>query len=176
MANWRPARRGRISKRERIEGINATVRFNAAMRGGTPEQMATAEKFCTPLPPLRHRVKRITDGQPVTPLEKDIQRAILDAIGLRKDVVFVGRFNRGQAVATNSFGEQRYTPFNSVPGFPDIHGLLVGGRAFYIEVKRPPPDYVKPKPQQQQFLDEARVGGACAGVATSVEEAMALLP
>lgn len=167
--------RGRKSRRQTIEEINATFRFNAMMRGGTPEQMAQAEKFCTPLPPLRHRVKRPVDQQPVAPLEKDIQRTILDALALRKDVVFVGRFNRGQAVATNNYGEQRYTPFNSVPGFPDIHGLLLGGRAFYIEVKRPPPHYEKPSEKQQRFLDEARVGGAAAGVATSVEEAMAIL-
>lgn len=173
MASWG---RGRQSERDRILGINAAHRYNA-MLSRNPNAMAIAEKLCQPVPELRTReVRRPVDDKPVAPLEKEIQKAILQAIELRKDVVFVGRFNRGQAVATNSYGEQRYTPFNSVPGFPDIHGLLVGGKAFYIEVKRPPPNYEKPKPHQQTFLDEARVGGAYAGVATSVEEAMALLP
>jgi hypothetical protein len=116
------------------------------------------------------------DGQPVVPLEKEIQSAILKAISFRRDVVFVGRFNRGQAVATDGYGKTRYTPFNSVKGFPDIHGLLLGGKAFYIEVKRPPPNYEKPSEDQQRFLDEAKNAGAYAGVAVSVEEAMALLP
>lgn len=129
-----------------------------------------------PLAPKRERIRRPVDDRPAAPLEKEIQTAIIEAIELRRDVVFVGRFNRGQAVATDGYGNTRYTPFNSVPGFPDIHGLLVGGRAFYIEVKRPPPHYRKPDEVQQRFLDEAIVGGACAGVACSVDEALALLP
>lgn len=159
--------RGRTSRRDLILRNNATDRFYAGAAGVDP-------KFQQTVPPLRQRLKRPVDGQPVVPLEKDIQKTIIAALELRKDVVFVGRFNRGQAVATYN-GETRYTPFNSVKGFPDIHGLLVGGRAFYIEVKRPPPHYEKPDDDQQEFLDAARVGGACAGVATSVEEAEAIL-
>lgn len=120
-------------------------------------------------------VHRKRAKQPVVPLEKDIQRAILDALALRRDVVFVGRFNRGQAVERDGNGHTRYTPFNSVKGFPDIHGLLVGGRAIYIETKRPPPYYRPPTEDQQRFLDEAKAGGAAAGVACSVEEAEAIL-
>lgn len=159
--------RGRPSRRDLILQNNATDRFYAGAADTDP-------KCQQAVPPLRQRVKRPVDGQPIVPLEKDIQKTIIAALELRKDVVFVGRFNRGQAVATYN-GETRYTPFNSVPGFPDIHGLRVGGRAFYIEVKRPPPYYEKPTPEQQAFLDAARVGGACAGVATSVEEAQAIL-
>ena len=168
----KPEWRGRLSKRERIQSVNRSLRAWGAMFG-KPE---VAQQLSTPVPPLRHRVKRPSDGQPVAPLEKEIQTAILEAIEFRRDLVFVGRFNRGQAVATNAHGETRYTPFNTVKGFPDIHGLLVGGKAFYIEVKRPPPHYRKPDDDQQKFLDDARVAGAYAGVATSVEEAMAILP
>ena len=166
--------RGRPSKRQRIISNNALHQFAAA---GAPNPEKAAEGlayFVQPVP--EKRIRRPVDGKPAAPLEQDIKTAILEAIALRRDVVFVGKFNRGQAVATNDYGETRYTPFNSVSGFPDIHGLLVGGRAFYIEVKRPPPHYRKPDDTQQRFLDEARVGGACAGVACSVEEAMALLP
>lgn len=155
--------RGRISEADRKRKINAAFDFI-----GLP-QFKTAVKDYKP------RITRPVDGRPAAPLEKEIQTTILDALALRRDVVFVGRFNRGQAVATDARGETRYTPFNSVPGFPDIHGLLVGGRAFYIEVKRPPPNYKKPDDAQQRFLDEAKAGGAAAGVAVSVEEAEAIL-
>lgn len=153
--------RGRLSDRQKKIQVNAALSFY-----GVPLQ--------NEIKPAR--VRRPVDGKPAAPLEKEIQTAILEAIALRRDVVFVGRFNRGQAVATNGDGSVRYTPFNTVPGFPDIHGLLLGGRAFYLEVKRPPPNYEPPSKAQQSFLDEARNAGACAGVACSVEEALGLLP
>lgn len=155
--------RGRLSEADKKRRINAAFDWY-----GIPQ-------FKSPVSERQARIKRPVDGRPIAPLEKDIQKTILAALALRRDVVFVGRFNRGQAVATDGRGETRYTPFNSVPGFPDIHGLLVGGRAFYIEVKRPHPNYEKPSDVQQRFLDEARAGGAAAGVAVSVEEAEAIL-
>ena len=125
-------------------------------------------------PEPKHRIRRPSDGQPTAPTEKQIQSAILEAIGLRRDLVFVGRFNRGQMVSEYN-GRTSYTEFNTVPGFPDIHGLLLGGKAFYIEVKRPPPNYRRPTTEQQAFIDAARNAGAYAGVATSIEEANAIL-
>lgn len=164
-------RRGRLSARERIENTNRGLRAWGEMFG-KPE---VAEKLVTPLPPKRERVVRPADGRPAAPLEKEIQKDIIEAIEQRIDLVFVGRFNRGAAYETNAHGEGRYIWFNTVKGFPDIHGLLLSG-AFYIEVKRPPPNYEKPSDDQQKFLDAARLAGAYAGVATSVEEALALLP
>lgn len=160
--------RGRLSHRDHLLQVNGADAFYAAMAGVPPQAQNV-------VPPKRDRVRRPVDGKPEAPLEKDIQRTILEALALRRDVVFVGRFNRGQAVATNGYGDTRYTPFNTVPGFPDIHGMLLGGKAFYIEVKRPHPNYVKPSTEQQHFLDTARNGGAKAGVATSLEEAEAIL-
>lgn len=167
--------RGRLSKRDRALKNNAAHTFYASC-SDRPDAQENLKKLLTEVPPLRHRVKRPVDQQPVVPLEKEIQKAIIQAIELRQDLVFVGRFNRGQAVASNAYGETRYTQFNTVKGFPDIHGLLLGGKAFYLEVKRPPPCYRPPDPAQQKFLDAARMGGAYAGVVTSVEEAMAILP
>ena len=155
--------RGRRSKRETVLARNAQFAYL-----GLPEQ------FQQSVPPKRDRVRRPVDGRPAAPLEKDIQRAILDAIALRRDVIFVGRFNRGQAVATDSYGNTRYTPFNSVRGFPDIHGLLVGGRAFYLEVKRP--GAARPSPDQLEFIDKVRRGGGIAGIAFSVDDALKILP
>lgn len=155
--------RGRPSEADKKRANNAAFDFL-----GMPQ-------FKTPVRERQARIRRPVDGKPVVPIEKEIQKTILAALALRRDVVFVGRFNRGQAVATDAYGETRYTPFNSVRGFPDIHGLLIGGRAFYIEVKRPHPNYEKPSPEQQTFLDAAKAGGAAAGVAVSVEEAEAIL-
>lgn len=157
--------RGRISRREEIEQFNALDRFYAAAAGKAPQCQQE-------LPSKRNKITRPVDGKPVV-YEKDIQKAILQAIQLRPDVVFVGRFNRGQAVATDGYGNTRYTNFNTVKGFPDLHGLLRGGRAFYIEVKRPDG---RTSPDQRLFLDKALGGGAYAGVATSVEEALQILP
>lgn len=167
-------RRGRLSLRDARLASKRALDFYADM-AGKPRITGPDGPIPIIIAPKRERVKRPYDGQPVVPLEKEIQSAILEALELRSEVVFVGRFNRGQAVNTDG-GVTRYTPFNTVKGFPDIHGLLLGGRAFYIEVKRPPPFYRKPDQDQQDFLDAARLAGACAGVACSVEEANALLP
>jgi len=60
-----------------------------------------------------------------------------------------------------------------VRGFPDIHGLLEGGRALYIEVKRDAKSPVSP--DQLSFLDTAMAAGALALVAHSVEQVRAAL-
>jgi hypothetical protein len=173
-------RRGRVSLKDHMRaGLALQRAYAAAVPDDDPRRAANQERLdrlSASIAPKRHRVRRPVDGKPVVPLEKEIQTASLDALALRRDVVFVGRFNRGQAVATDDYGKTRYTPFNTVKGFPDIHGLLVGGRAFYIEVKRPPPLYKAPDSDQQKFLDEAQAGGACVGVAYSVEQALAVLP
>lgn len=167
--------RGRISKRDAVIQRNGWHRTIAALCSDPEKRAAYEAEFVKPVPEKRERVVRPVDGKPEAPLEADIQKAIIEALQLRRDVVFVGRFNRGQAVATNAYGDTRYTAFNTVPGFPDIHGMLLGGRAIYIEVKRPHPNYRKPSDEQQAFLDAVKVGGAAAGVATSVEEALAIL-
>lgn len=70
------------TKRERIEAINATFRLNAMMRGGTPEQMAIAEKFCTPLAPKRDRIVRPVDKRPVTRSEHQEQSDVVSWWGM----------------------------------------------------------------------------------------------
>ncbi len=177
MSRWRPP--------VKREPLGVTMRRHRSSLGAMIHDPAQRARFAADFPESnlpalpKPRIRRPVDGQPtardLVPLEKEIQRAILDDLELDKRVAFVGRFNRGQAVAMGADGRTRYTAFNSVKGFPDIHGLLIGGRAFYIEVKRPPPCYEKPNDEQQAFLDNAKAAGACAGVATSVEEARALL-
>ena len=117
-------------------------------------------------------VKRAAAGSDGKPLEKHIQKAILEMLRWRKDVVFFGRFNRGQAQSTDAHGQTHYTNFNTVPGFPDIHGMLSAGRAFYIEVKRPGN---KATAEQADFIAKVQSGGGIAGVCYSVEQAQDLL-
>ena len=157
--------RGRRTVRDSLLASKQSLDFYADMAGRPRMEIV--------IPPKQERIRRPVDGKPVV-YEKDIQKAILDALALRSDVVFVGRFNRGQAVATDGYGNTRYTNFNTVKGFPDIHGLLLGGRAFYIEVKRPGAG--RESDDQRKFLDKALGGGALAGVARSVEEALQILP
>lgn len=106
------------------------------------------------------------------PLEKDILKACLEALRRHPRVAFVGRFNRG-VMQSEYRGRESWVNFNTVPGFPDIHGMLRGGRAFYIEIKRPLTG--KLDATQSNFLAIIRACGGIAGVATSVEEALAIL-
>jgi len=58
-------------------------------------------------------------------------------------------------------------------GFSDLAGHRAGdARAFYIEVKTPTG---RVRPEQQRFIDAMRARGAIAGVARSVDEAVALV-
>lgn len=59
-------------------------------------------------------------------------------------------------------------------GIPDLFGTLPGGRAFYIEVKRPG-KLATLTPAQRLLLQREAFNGAVAGAATSVEEVVQLL-
>ena len=164
----KPWGRGRQSRRERIEAINATFRANAIMRGGTPEQMAIAEKLCTPLAPKRERIRRPVDGKPAVPLERDILSAVLQMLRLDPRVGYVWR----QTSGTFMDGD-RYIKAGP-KGMPDVLGVLKGsGRFLAIEVKRPGG---KPDPHQQQRIDHFKQIGAISGYCWSVESALALIP
>ncbi|TGE35898.1 VRR-NUC domain-containing protein [Desulfosporosinus fructosivorans] len=65
-------------------------------------------------------------------------------------------------------------PFNTgVPdGFPDLVGVLPGGKALFVEVKA-----LKGKPSAEQinFISQALKTGACAGVARSIEDVINII-
>lgn len=90
-------------------------------------------------------------------------RAILQYLCLRPDVAFAGRFNRGMMEVRGG----RWVQFNTVPGFPDIHGCMHDGRALYIEVKMARGRLTA---DQKSFLDIASAAGALAFVARSVDD------
>ena len=54
-------------------------------------------------------------------------------------------------------------------GCPDIHGMLNGGCALYVEVKRPSG---KATPEQAEFLEKVTKNGGCAFVARSVDDCL----
>ena len=58
-------------------------------------------------------------------------------------------------------------------GEPDIHGSI-GGRAFFIEVKRPDPRS-QPTELQKHVMQEWAAAGAIVGVARSLDDAKQLL-
>jgi hypothetical protein len=155
----------------RREHPGVTTRRNRATMQALisdPEQRARFEADFpeSALPALPK--KRGPIGQSGKLLERDVQKAILELLAVHPRVVFAGRFNRGSYADA-----ERYVRFNTVRGFPDIHGLLKGGRALYIEVKR---DAKSPiSSDQADFLETAANGGALAIVAYSVEQVHAAL-
>jgi hypothetical protein len=93
------------------------------------------------------------------PLEKHIQQQILQYLEIRG--IFHWRNNTG-AVKT----DERFFRFG-LKGSSDIIGVLPGGRALFIEVKRPSGRLTAP---QKEFLGRASMAGALAFEAKSVEE------
>lgn len=101
------------------------------------------------------------------PLERDVQRAIIEYLSAHRGVAFYGRFNSGTAITGDAQGNTRYTRFNTIKGFPDIHGMMKGGRALYIEVKRPGG---KLTDEQAEFLQKVRDNGGIGFKADSVDD------
>ena len=100
------------------------------------------------------------------PLEKDIQRAILDYLALFPQKCFAWRANTGAMKIDN-----RHVRFG-IKGAADITGVLAGGRRLEIEVKRPGR---KPDMHQRAFGESiTRLGGLYL-VATSVDDVRAVL-
>ena len=105
-----------------------------------------------------------------------------EAVSINKETVLQNQIiaalcNNG-CVARNHTVGQFFTKYGSIVnighhGEADIWGHRISdGRAFYVEVKLPGE---QPRPDQRKFLDAMRDTGALAGVAHSVEEALAIV-
>lgn len=141
-----------------IRANNKAMEFYSAMSGKpTPDGAMREVK--------EKGVRR--HGMSEIPLEKDIQKAIIHFLSAHPKISIYGRFNSGTAITGDAQGNTRYTRFNSIKGFPDIHGMLKGGRAVYIEVKRPGG---RVSEEQQEFIDKVSAHGAVAFVAYSVDD------
>lgn len=99
------------------------------------------------------------------PLEKDIQKQILQYLALTK--ILIWRTNSGGARLPAGGGKTQYVRFNTAEGCSDLTGILPDGRFLAIEVKRPGE---KPTELQQGFLDKVTTQGGLALVVSSVEE------
>ena len=100
------------------------------------------------------------------PLERQIQTQILDYLKLRG--VFCWKQNTSGIYRKD---RSAYIPSHT-RGMPDICGILRGGRAFYVEVKRRTGRLSEP---QKEFLGRASTLGALAIVAYCVEDVEAAL-
>jgi hypothetical protein len=101
--------------------------------------------------------------------ESDIQRAILDYLKARG---IMAHKQAGQTLGIDSKGEtyrrkSKDWDQGGTNGISDISGILPGGRSLRIEVKKPGE---KPSGAQSSYLQMARVMGAVAFVAYSVDD------
>jgi hypothetical protein len=98
--------------------------------------------------------------KPKKPLEKDIQKQILDYLALCRILAW-----RNQS--TGIFDPRRgvFRTLTGLKGVPDILGILFDGTFLGIEVKRPGG---RMSPEQQAFMAQAKAKGACVFMAESV--------
>ena len=103
----------------------------------------------------------------ITVSESDILKSILRLLKIHPKVAIAYRCNSGAA----QMGGQRYVACGFV-GLSDIAGVLVGGRAFYVEVKAKAGKVSK---EQKEFIDKVNFSGGLAFVARSVSDVYAEL-
>lgn len=152
MSRWQPKRSGRPTKREEQQTRNGTWAFYGM------------DEFVKELPPVRTRKK----SDPKDPrLEKNVLAEVLKALRHDPRVASVERTQSGV------FREgDRYIRVGT-PGKLDITGMLVGGRTFEIECKRPGKE---PDHRQANRIEAIRKNGGVSGYCWSAESALALLP
>ena len=118
-------------------------------------------------PVKRRRRSRV--GKDGKPTESAIQGAVVAALRAHPGVAMVWRQNAGVVQAQSGYvmrvGEK---------GMADVGGILRGGRALQIEIKRPGID-VAAGTAQAEWLHACSDAGAAAGVAHGVEEALAIV-
>lgn len=157
------AQRGRPTYRQILEANERVSAFYAA----AADKPSMPSKLLSQLPPKRDRVVRPVDKRPVVPYERDILAAAIKALRDDPRVYDVRRQNSGVFQDGERFIRV------GTPGILDIVGLLVSGRYFEVEAKRPGQ---KPDERQARRIAFIRAGGGISGYFTSVAEALALLP
>lgn len=102
--------------------------------------------------------------------ERDIQTAILLALGARADLCKVARRNRGNARRQLGNGREQWIQFGDFPGSADITGILRDGRRLEVEVKSP---IGRQSAEQRAFEQMIREYGGIYVLVRSVDEALA---
>ena len=111
----------------------------------------------------------------VVPSEHDVQVSILALLRRHPKVAKAIRYNAGTFRLAGAQGSpDRWFRANDCPGHSDIAGVLKGGRAFYLEVKRPGKS-TKAGDAQDTFLCEMAFAGALAAEVSSVDQVIKLL-
>ena len=135
-----------------------------------------AASFAVPV--LRKRPVPSPDKFKLTqlvPSEHDVQVSILALLRRHPKVAKAIRYNSGTFRLAGAHGQSdRWFRANDCPGHSDIAGVLKGGRAFYLEVKRPGKSS-KPGDAQDTFLTEMAFAGALAAEVSSVAQVIQLL-
>jgi hypothetical protein len=163
-----------ITFRQRIAANEAAARAMSP-DGKLPEAMQRAFDAVRPAParPRKQRAERL--DAPHKPLERDIQKAIIEALRLHPRVIKVTRFNSGGSMHRGADGRDRLVLFSSEP-VPDLFVLLRGGFA-WLEVKRPgwsrPTDLREER--QAAFLAAVREAGGIGQFVRSIDEAIAAI-
>lgn len=132
-----PRRVARISHRDQLLKNKASLDWYAALAGKPPVELAID------IPPApQKRAPAMPSG---VPLERDVQKEIVDGLRSHPLIGMVERVNSGTALEQNLDGSKRYIEFHRVYPVAGIHFAAVdihctlrsGGRRFVIECKRP---------------------------------------
>lgn len=108
------------------------------------------------------------------PKEVDLQRVILEALRLHPRVADIERINVLAGRLLGKDGKAGRFVRSCRKGNVDLQGMAIDGKKIAIEVKRPS-TRMDVSDEQRAFLDAVRAAGGYAGVATSVEEAFAIV-
>jgi len=106
--------------------------------------------------------------------ERDIQKMILDALSMHPAVARIERINVMAGRLIGKDGKPSRFMRSCRRGRVDLDGFTRDGRVIAIEVKRPE-TRTNLTIEQTDYLDAVRAAGGVAGVATSVEEAVAIV-
>lgn len=109
-----------------------------------------------------------------TILERDIVRQILDGLSMHPLVARIERINVMAGRLIGKDGKPSRFMRSCRRGRVDLDGFTSDGRVIAIEVKRPSARH-KLSPEQRQYLDQVRSAGGLAGVATCLDEAVAIV-
>lgn len=163
-----------VSHREKLRQ-NAKALEALAAASGRQHPPHLAEQIAKAAEPAKQRQRRLPtlDAQH-KPLEREIQRAIIEALRLHPRVIKVTRFNSGGSLSRDANGREHLVLFSSEP-VPDLFGLLRNPPGFFwYEVKRDgwsrPRDYREER--QAAFLEAVRQAGGIGQFVRSVDEAL----
>ncbi len=107
-------------------------------------------------------------------LERDIQKLILDALRIHPLVARIERINVMAGRLMGKDGKASRFIRSCQAGRVDLDGFTTDGRVIAIEVKRPQTRN-NLTIGQTDYLNAVRAAGGLAGVATCVEEALAIV-